>query len=239
MNGSKVYAVCDGRIPKAAANALEKHGFELILLPMCQRLSQTVAGHPDMLIFPCDKLICHSEYYSSAKATLDSIAAKLGVCVELSNEEYSDKYPDDVLFNAVTVGSRIYCREKSISSLVIGYAERKHLSVINVRQGYTKCSVCTVSENAVITSDRGIAKAMKSNCVDVLVIGDEGVLLNGVDHGFIGGASGGYGNRIYFCGNIESHPDGERIADFCKRHGKTAVSLSSEPLYDIGSIFFV
>jgi len=57
--------------------------------------------------------------------------------------------------------------------------------------------------------------------------------------GFIGGASGNDGANTYFCGNIDLHPDGEAIKSFCKAHGRPAVSLGANQLYDVGTIFFI
>jgi hypothetical protein len=45
-------------------------------------------------------------------------------------------------------------------------------------------------------------------------------------------------DTVYFTGDISSHPDAERIAEFCKAHKKKIISLSSEPLNDVGGIFF-
>ena len=42
--------------------------------------------------------------------------------------------------------------------------------IINVKQGYAKCSICVVSDNAIITADKGIAKAAIQNRIDVLEI---------------------------------------------------------------------
>ena len=58
---------------------------------------------------------------------------------------------------------------------------------INVSQGYSKCSLCIVNENSVITEDDGIAEVLKRHNMDVLKISAGDVLLSGLDYGFLGG----------------------------------------------------
>ena len=59
-----------------------------------------------------------------------------------------------------------------------------------------------------------------------------------IKYGFIGGACGYCDGSLYFSGDLRHHPDGDRIESFCKGLGVDAVSLSDEPLKDVGSIFF-
>ena len=110
---------------------------------------------------------------------------------------------------------------------------------MDVKHGYAKCSICSVGENAIITADPSIAKTAKKNGIDVLKTEASHTRLDGYDCGFIGGASGDDGENIYFCGNLEKHPDGEKIKEFCKKHGRGVVCLSDEPLYDYGTLFFI
>ena len=73
---------------------------------------------------------------------------------------------------------------------LLGKVEELGLIRVNVSQGYAKCSTCVVGEDAIITYDRGIAKAADAAGMDVLVIEPGHVDLPGYDTGFIGGASG-------------------------------------------------
>jgi hypothetical protein len=98
-----------------------------------------------------------------------------------------------------------------------------------------------VSENAVITADKNIARTAEAAGADALLISTapEKIRLDGYDYGFIGGASGMLEDTVYFTGDISSHPDAERIAEFCKAHKKKKmISLSKETLCDVGGIFF-
>ncbi len=227
------YAIVDKRIPEKAAEGLEARGFELILMPPFSRLAEPIASHPDMLMFFYDKLYFSEEYYELARRELDLIASVSGLSAAPCKVDISAEYPNDIVFNALPLGERIFCKKSEF------YHNIAHGDIVKVAQGYTKCATVKVSERAIITSDVSIARAAEASDIDVLRISSGNVLLPGYDTGFLGGASGSDERFVYFCGFLENHPDSEKISLFCRKNGKEAVSLSDEPLYDIGTIFFI
>ena len=235
-----MFAIIDERIARSSISALTDLGFEHILLPKADYLSEGVAGHTDMLIFiGFGMLFCHKRYYNKNSALVDRICALSGNKLTLSNEPTGEKYPLDVLFNACAVGKRLICNEKTVSRLILNAAREEGYEIINVPQGYTKCSVCVVSDNAIITADKAISSSCVSHGIDVLNISKGHVCLPPYDYGFIGGASGACGEMVFFCGSLDTHPDGKSIIEFCAKHKKTAVSLSDGEMQDVGSLFFV
>ena len=235
-----MFVITDHRICAEAISALENYGFESILLPSANYLATPVASHTDMLIFiGFGRIFCHRKYYESNSALIDHIATLSGLELTLSDEPTSEKYPLDVLFNACLVGNRLICNEKTVSKLILEAARGSGCEIINVPQGYTKCSISVVSEDAIITADKAIAVACRNSSIDVLEISEGHISLPPYDFGFIGGASGVCRDKVYFCGSIDSHPDGERIKKFCEKHNKTAISLTNGDLQDVGSLFFI
>ena len=233
-------AIIDCRVPAASLSRLQKLGFEVIHMPRTDYLAEPVSAHPDMLVFGgFDKLFCHVGYYQGNKDIIDKIADISGLELVVSAEPTSAEYPCDVLFNCVLLGDRLLCNKHAVSKLILAEATSQKLEIIHTNQGYTKCSVCKVDDNAIITSDKSIYKACVEHNIDALLVSADGVGLRGYDCGFIGGASGGDGKNIYFCGDISLHPDGDKIVEFCKAHGKNVISLSDEGLYDVGSILFI
>ena len=235
-----MFAITDCRISAEAVSALEKYGFESILLRPADYLSPSVASHTDMLLFiGFGRIFCHRRYFESNSALIDRIAALSGLELTLSDEPTGEKYPLDVLFNACLVGKSLICNEKTVSKLIFEAAQCSGCEIIGVPQGYSKCSVTVVSDNAVITADKAIAAACKNAGIDVLEISEGHISLPPYDFGFIGGASGSCGDNVYFCGSLDTHPDGERIKVFCAKHEKTAISLTGGELQDTGSLFFI
>ena len=99
-------------------------------------------------------------------------------------------YPQDIIYNACSTGKYFIHNLKYTAPELLEAAERLDLRKVNVSQGYAKCSTCVVSEDAIITYDRGIARATRAAGLDVLTIEPGHVELPGYDTGFIGGASG-------------------------------------------------
>ena len=235
----KKFVLTSSSLPKNCASALSERGFEIIPFPEYHRLQKPVATHPDMLFHIWgDKYITSAEYYSIAKVSFSRIN-EAGLTPVLTDEHPLPDYPDDVLFNCLRLGDKLFGLEKKISHIIKEYAEGDSVAIINVKQGYTKCSVCKVSDDAIITADEGIAKAAAANGADVLKIREGYVGIDGYGYGFIGGASGATEDAVYFCGDVLSHPDGQKIADFCKKHSKRCISLSNDALFDVGTLFFL
>lgn len=152
------------------------------------------------------------------------------------------KYPENVRLNAAVIGKNVIAKLDSLDKNVKDYCQKNHYRLIHVNQGYTKCSCAVVSDHALITADNGIYNSLKEYKIDVLKIEQGRVALSGADYGFIGGASGldicGENRTLYFAGNIDRHPDCDRIKKFCQDHVTEICSLSDTDLTDIGGILF-
>lgn len=217
----------DCRIQKEALQALCTYGHVPLLCPPHPALESAVASHPDMLLFPTDQGILSHADYSIEGVSLIPIGAAV-----------RSPYPHDVLLNAAVVGEWLVCRPDAVAEEILLYAKEKGIRTLPVRQGYAKCNLCIVSKRAAITEDASIAKALMDKGVDVLQVRPGYVTLPGYDYGFIGGASGCDGKHVFFNGDLFLHPDGERIAQFCKQHHKEPISLASGALTDVGSLLF-
>lgn len=235
----KALVLASSALSHECASSLRDLGFEPIIMPEYARLQRGVSSHPDMLAFIYgNKYICTKEYYSIAREIFEKINS-LGYSPILTDEIPSEKYPNDILFNALALGDKLFCLEKGISRELIRFAKQNELQIINTNQGYTKCSVCKISDDAIITADKGISELAKSIGIDVLTVSEGHTRLDGYGYGFIGGASGVYEDTVYFCGDISKHPDGKQIVAFCEKHKKVCVSLSNEELFDVGTLFFL
>lgn len=153
---------------------------------------------------------------------------------------FSGKYPDITCLSAVYCGDKLIGRVASLDKQVKAYCHDHKIELINVNQGYAKCSCVSIADNAIITADNGIIHALQDTQIDVLPIGKGSVQLKGAEYGFLGGASGYDRDKhtVYFCGDIDRHPNAERIKRFCEIHYTKVISLSDDELTDIGGIIF-
>ena len=231
--------VTDYRMDKSAVEKLSEFGFYNISLKPWSALPGGIASHPDMLIFVLDDiLLTHIDYYQCNKTAIDAITGKANLKLLTTDEAVGSKYPADVLFNAAVVSKYLIANLNFVSKKILALCEQKGLIPVHINQGYAKCSICVVSGKAVITSDEGICETLKKETdIDVLKTEKGHIDLYQYDYGFIGGATGGFGDKIFFCGDIRLHPDSEKILKFLKKHGKTAVSLTDKPLCDVGTVF--
>lgn len=144
-------------------------------------------------------------------------------------------YPGNIRYNAAYTGKYLIHNLKYTDPDLLQQASESSMELIHVPQGYTKCNTVIVSENAIITSDHGIAKACH-NKLDLLLIRPGYVKLTGFPYGFLGGASGRIGDEVIFHGNLAEHPDFTSIATFIRNRNLKLKYFEDFPLEDIGSI---
>ena len=208
---------------------------ECVPLPSFEKLPVPVCSHPDMLIAQIGgKLLVHEEYRQGAEL-LDS----LEIPFLLSHTPVSEKYPWDIRLNCFCLGDRFVSNEKYVSREALRIARDSGLRSVSVAQGYAKCS-CAVAGEAVATADRGIAKILRGDGADVLLLAPYSIGIEVYDTGFIGGASVLLDeNTLGFFGKVELFEQYEMLKDFFARRGVSLVSLGNEPLFDYGGAIAV
>lgn len=144
-------------------------------------------------------------------------------------------YPQNVLLNCLYMNNTLYSRLDAVDDSVTEYCKENNINLVNVNQGYTRCSTLVINDNAAITADKSIEKALKNNGAEVLLIEPGHIELEGFNYGFIGGASFCDNNKVFFFGNIKSHPDYDKIKQFCDKNKLNIEVLREDmPLTDIG-----
>lgn len=243
MMKNKKIAVIDSRLSEKCKDSLVQRGFDLVLIPENPLYDGPISAHADIFMFV-------SENHIIIKPEIENIIEKhlfdLDAAVLMSSTNVLNGkivYPLDCSLNFAKVGKYLIGRKDIADLQILNIAREEGLELINVKQGYAKCNICVVNNNAIITEDKGIAQACRKNNIDVLLLNTNSVNIKGYKYGFIGGSSGTEisvdGNLIYFCGCIEKHPEYDEILTFCRNHNAYPVSLSDEPLYDGGSILIL
>ena len=225
----------DERVSETIERSLYKLGVRPVRLPNDPCLGEAVRSHPDTLIFHHDKILITTADYCDAAAYVFSDIREMTEDVKISftADVRGCKYPLDCRMNALVIGNRIFCNDKYVSEAIIEYANKNGLKVIHTNQGYPACTTLAFGNNA-ITADRGMAKTLQNEGVNVLLITAGQIALPPHEYGFIGGASVVIGRKVCFYGDIKRHPDGEAIISFIGESGFEAMSLSDEPLVDLG-----
>lgn len=194
-------------------------------------LDKRLAGHADLSALKLDgkRIIASGNIYESEDIV--NYLTKCGYELIPLKKCQARSYPDDASLCACIIGKRIihnlHCTEPSVLKNFNG-------EKIHVNQGYAKCSACVINDNAMITADIGIATAAENCGIDVLRIKPGGIILEGFDYGFIGGATILLEDAVFITGMISDKHDKKLIESFINEHGKRLICLTSNPAFDIG-----
>ncbi|TCO73670.1 DUF6873 family GME fold protein [Marinisporobacter balticus] len=227
--------IVDGRVSKALTNNLYQMGIHIVKTPFCRELYEGIAYHPDILVHPINgkNIVLAPNVYQKLKASIESY----GLNVIKGETVLKRNYPENIAYNIARVSNYAIHNLKYTDKLTLKLLEENDVTCIHVKQGYSKCSICVVDEAAIITSDRGIGKAIGKYGIDALIISPGYIDLLGLDYGFIGGISGLVGKKILaFSGLLCYHPDYRRILKFLEEHQVKPIFLENRKPIDIGSI---
>lgn len=227
-------AFVDYRITNNEENNISKLDYEILKCPKSSDLYDAVSGHPDMLMHIVDnqKIIVHKNMQIEFITRLK----KLKFDVILSHNELSDTYPEDIILNGVEISNFFIHKLNNTDTILLNNINGKIL--IDVNQGYTKCSTAVVSEKAIMTSDKKIAETLRDLNIDVLYLPPGDIILPGLNYGFIGGCCSLLEeNLIVFYGDLRNYKYGFEVLTFLKKHSVEPYYLSTGKLIDRGSIF--
>lgn len=210
---------------------LKRLGIDTFVADSEPDLPKPVINHADLCI---NYLGSGNVVLSKTQVKLKAALEKLGCKCYIINESLKNAYPQDCLLNCIVNSTDLICNYDITSAKIKELANGK--TVIDVNQGYAKCSICAVSDKAFITDDKSIYKALKNAEYDVLEVKKGSVALDGYDYGFIGGACCKISKDVLaFFGNAKAHKSYDDIKAFCKNYNVDLLSLDNERLCDIGS----
>lgn len=223
----------DFRTSEESISTLKSLGIEVFKTQRIKCLYSSVCGHADMQIHHLgdNRFVTAPEVYEY----YNELFAE--ACIINGSKKLSNRYPEDIYYNAAAFGNFLLCNSSCTATEILSEYRSMNKTILNVKQGYAKCSICIINENAVITSDKGIYKKLYDNGIDVLLISSGFINLQGVSYGFIGGATGLISNDLLAVnGDISTHPNSSEIISFCKNYNVNIISLKKGTLDDIGSI---
>lgn len=231
----------DKRISAACERRLEIFGYSVIKLPPSPGLPEAIASHPDSLIFKLgDSLVTSADFCDVAPYVFSELRERHPeLKIYFSSDTFGQKYPDDCKMNALVMGDKIFARAASLSGKIKELASLSGYEIIDTKQGYPACTTLKISESHAVTADLGMTKILKKCKVKVTNIGNFDISLPPYDYGFIGGACGVHNGSVYFFGSLDTHREAAKIRAAIEEAGLRAVSLSDEPLADLGGMVFI
>ncbi len=227
--------IVDGRAAPLIQKSLNSMGIKVIETIMHPCLYDAIAFHPDAVICPAGrgKMVVEPTMYEYYKKALYPYRIEL----VKGSTELSRNYPLNIAYNIATVGNKAFLNSRHADRVASQELKKSGIGLINVKQGYAKCSTAVIGNNGIITSDLGIHKTALRNGMDALLINPGHIELKAFDYGFIGGCCGMIGNStLAFVGRQYEHPDWTAMSEFISRQNIKAVSLYDGPLLDVGSL---
>ena len=207
----------------------------VITPPTIDILPLSMQKHADLgiVIISSKKAVCPPEsctYYRNA-------LSPYGFEIIEGKKKLGRHYPEDSAYNVGIVGRKCFLNKKVCDETLYTALVEESYEIIEVKQGYSKCSICPIDENSFITGDVSIAKAGEKAGMDVLLISNDGISLSGFSNGFFGGCTGKSShNEILINGNSDLLPDTDKIKTFLSKKGISMKNLTEGEVTDIGSI---
>ncbi len=226
--------IVDGRAKDIIKN-LKNLNIQVISTIKCENLYDAISYHPDIVLHPLNHntlIVAPNVYYYYKK-----ILKSTGINVLQGEKRLEKQYPHNIAYNVARISKYAIHNFKYTDEKLKFYLQKEGLTFINVKQGYSKCSTAVINDEAAITSDVSIYKALKKTNVDMLLIQQGFIDLPGLNYGFIGGATGLLSPKeILFTGQYKDHPDKLKINNFLKKHGLAPKFISNKKIIDLGSI---
>lgn len=225
--------IMSDELPNVCASVKDL-GYEIIGTDSVKCFLPFERRHADMQCLVIDNTV----FVLKEAVNLINSLKENGISYIMTERETEGKYPRNVLLNAVYLNGRLYCREDAADPAVKNYCATQGIQIINVNQGYAKCSVL-LADKVFITADKGIYDAMTRNGEEGLLIESGDIDLKGVDYGFIGGCGFYDDGTLYLNGDISKHKSYLKIKEFLTKKDIKTVCLSENKLYDIGGFIVI
>ena len=162
------------------------------------------------------------------------------------NSILKNTYPFDIPYNICIVGNSAIHNFKYTDSKILEILEKEKFIKINIKQGYSKCSIAVIDENSVIVTDKTIANILKEHNLNVLLI-PENITQNihlyknsnleySNMHGFIGGCISRIDNYIFVSGDLKKIDPNDEIKNFIISKNLKIINFPELDIIDYGGI---
>jgi len=237
--------IADSRMPEDAKKNLKKLGNVLFINPTSVTYN-SISSHPDIFFFQKDDALIYAP--NAPKRIVKELKKRKIKLIE-GKKEVGKKYPETVPYNAVGIGNLLIHNLKHTDETILSSYENH----INVNQGYTRCNLLALNENAFITSDVGIFNVVNSQQTtdnslypheslvgtSILYIDPKQIKLEGQKNGFFPGCCGVWKNNLIVCGSTKNLKEKAELDKFLKDNNFNLIELYDGDLIDVGSVFSI
>ena len=233
------YLIIDERMRGIEKEKLKSLGYELIEINKNENLYSEISSHVD--IFACkikDKIIVENGLYKTLKSKLKNA----DFIINGTSNVYGG-YPDDIKYNVCIVGNKAIHNFKYTDIKLKKEIKENNLELIDVKQGYSNCSIAVIDDNSIILSDKGLNKTLENKGLDILFLDytpDIKLLTENNKYskknGFVGGAISKIQNNIIVFGDLSKIDINNKIKNFILSKNLKIVDFKGLDVIDYGGI---
>lgn len=235
------YLIIDERMRDIEKRTLQRLGYELIEIKKSTKIYSEISSHVD--IFACkvkNKIIAEKHVYDILKNKLKKYIIIQG------NSVIQNVYPKDINYNVCIVGNKAIHNFKYTDSQIVQELKKNNFELINVKQGYSNCSIVVIDENSIILNDKGLYNSLKDSGLNILFLDyiPDIKLLNEKGNysemnGFIGGAIARIDDNIVVFGDLNKVDNKSYIRKFIEKKNLNIIDFSGLDVIDYGGIIEV
>lgn len=235
------YLIIDERMRDIEKQTLQRLGYELIEIKKSTKIYSEISSHVD--IFVCkvkNKIIAEKHVYDILKNKLKKYIIIQG------NSVIQNVYPKDINYNVCIVGNKAIHNFKYTDSQIVQELKKNNFELINVKQGYSNCSIAVIDENSIILNDKGLYNSLNDSGLNILFLDymPDIKLLNengkySEMNGFIGGAIARIDDNIIVFGDLNKVDNKSYIRKFIEKKNLNIIDFSGLDVIDYGGIIEV
>lgn len=242
------YILADFRMRKEEKEYIESLGYEIIEVTYNPDLYDEISAHVDISYIKINDTII-----TSPDKFVDF--SKITECI-VGKTKLSSEYPKDIPYNVCIMGKNAIHNFKYTDAVIKDKLNKESFNLIDVKQGYTKCSIAVIDENSCITTDMDIAKKLMDNGIDVLFVYEPDIkLLKRTNQnetkqnrmffeysdmqGFIGGAMTRIDDEIILFGDVNKLLNKDKIINFARSRGLKFKWFEGLDIIDYGGVVVV
>lgn len=231
--------IIDERIAENIEKYFSDLDYELIKVKKHDQVYNEISSHTDIFCTKIDDTVIYEKNAISSKINSKYIC-KYGDNVENS-------YPKVAAYNVCIIDNYAIHNLAITDKKILEILNSKKYNLINVKQGYSRCSILPLNNKCCITSDKGIYNELIKNNFDVLYIdpSELDIKLFSSDKvyskmsGFIGGCSTVMGDIVIFFGDLDKFKCKEKLVNYINSKGFKAKDFKNMDVIDYGSCIFL
>lgn len=229
----------DERVNESIESYFTNLGYEIIKVKKDNNVYSEISSHTDIFCVKIEDTVISSKDYFFNKI-MDKYTCICG-------DNVGNSYPHCARYNVCVIDNYAIHNFEITDKKVLDILKEKGYNLINVKQGYSRCSILPLGNKCCITSDKGIYTALVNNNFDVLYIDQSELdikLLSADEeyssmYGFIGGCSCVLNDTVIFFGDIDKLKCKDKLVSYINSKGFKVIDFKNMDVMDYGSCIFL